>query len=60
MSFDWTNPKDLDSLINTDRIADMVANPDNPGNAEALRIINKMPLPTEVIITDEFVDEDNE
>lgn len=55
MTFDWTNPKDLDSLINTDRIADMVANPDNPGNAEALRIINKMPLPT-----DEFVDEDNE
>lgn len=57
--FDWTNPKDLDSLINTDRIAEMVANPDEPGNAQALAIINKMPLPTEVVITDEFVEDED-
>ena len=61
--FDWTNPKDLDSLINTDRIADMVANPDNPINAEALAIINKMSSIDEEVVIGYFVediDEDNE
>jgi len=41
--FDWSNPKDLDSLINTDKIAEIVANPDEPQNAEVLRIIEKLP-----------------
>lgn len=45
--FDWSNPKDLDSLFNQERIDEIVANPDEPQNAEVLAIINKMPLPTE-------------
>lgn len=41
--FDWNNPKDLDSLINSAAIDEIVANPDKPENAEVLRIIEKLP-----------------
>jgi hypothetical protein len=63
MSFDWNNPKDLDSLFNSERIDEIVANPDEPMNAEVLRIINKMSSPDEGTVIGYFVediDEDNE
>jgi hypothetical protein len=63
MSFDWSNPKDLDSLFNSERIDEIVANPDEPQNAEVLRIINKMSSIDEETVIGYFVediDEDNE
>ena len=43
MSFDWNNPEDLDSLINFDKVDEILANPDKPENAEILAIIEKLP-----------------
>jgi len=59
MSFDWNNPKDLDSLFNSERIDEIVANPDEPQNAEVLRIINKMSSTDEEVVIGYFVEDEN-
>jgi hypothetical protein len=59
MSFDWNNPKDLDSLFNSEQIDEIVANPDEPQNAEVLRIINKMSSTDEEVVIGYFVEDEN-
>jgi hypothetical protein len=60
MLFDWNNPKDLDSLFNSERIDEIVANPNEPQNAEVLRIINKMASADEETVIGYFVEDIDE